>query len=109
MDFGQETSDLDQLFEAVAESFSVLSAPMRLRIISRLCYGEKTVKQLLSEITTSQPNISQHLGMLHRAGFIQKRRAGNLIYYAIADQRVVQVCQLMCANGKTKSLPAVNR
>ena len=109
MDFDKETSDPDQLFEAVAESFSVLSAPMRLRIISRLCYGEKTVKQLLREITTSQPNISQHLGMLYRAGFIRKRRAGNLIYYAIADQRVVQVCQLMCGHDKTKSLHAVNQ
>ena len=38
----------EQVFEAAAELFSILSTPIRLRLISALCRGEKNVSQLLS-------------------------------------------------------------
>ena len=69
---------------------------MRLHIISCLCHGEKNVSELLDEIPSSQPNLSQHLSTLYKAGIVRKRRQGNHIYYAIANERIVQVCQLMC-------------
>ncbi len=39
---------------------------MRLKIISCLCNGEKNVSQLLTEVDTTQPNMSQHLNTLYR-------------------------------------------
>ena len=39
--------DSQQVFEKAAELFAVLSTPIRLRIISELCHGEKNVGQLL--------------------------------------------------------------
>ena len=39
----------DQVFELAAEVFRLMSAPMRLRIISALCQGEKNVGELLRE------------------------------------------------------------
>lgn len=59
--------ETDEVFELAAEIFRVMSAPMRLKIISNLCNGEKNVSQLLSEIDTTQPNMSQHLSTLYRA------------------------------------------
>ena len=38
----------DEVFEMAAEVFRVMSAPMRLKIISCLCNGEKNVSQLLT-------------------------------------------------------------
>ena len=40
----------DQVFELAAEVFRLMSAPMRLRIISALCQGEKNVGELLREL-----------------------------------------------------------
>lgn len=87
---------LEALLANAARNFAVLSAPMRLRVLSSLCYGEKNVGELLGDVPTTQPNMSQHLTILHRAKFVAKRRKGNQIYYAIADDRIVRICQLMC-------------
>ena len=37
----------EKVFESVAELFAVLSTPIRLRIISAVCQGEKNVSELL--------------------------------------------------------------
>lgn len=86
----------DAVFEKAAEVFRVMSAPMRLRIISALCNGEKNVGELLAEINTTQPNMSQHLNTLYRAGVLGKRREGVQIYYRIVDDRIVSLCRAVC-------------
>ena len=63
----------DQVFDSAAELFRLLSTPIRLKIISALCGQEKNVSQLLDEIATTQPNMSQHLATLYRAGVLARR------------------------------------
>ena len=91
-------SDLqsDQVFELAAEVFRVMSAPMRLKIISALCQGEKNVGELLAHVPTTQPNMSQHLNTLYKAGVLGKRREGVQIYYRIVNDRVVTLCRAVC-------------
>jgi DNA-binding transcriptional ArsR family regulator len=89
-------SESDEVFESAAEVFRVMSAPMRLKIISSLCNGEKNVGQLLSEIDTTQPNMSQHLNTLYKAGVLGKRRDGVQIHYRIINDRVVTLCRAVC-------------
>jgi DNA-binding transcriptional ArsR family regulator len=86
----------DQVFELAAELFNVLSAPMRLKIIKSVCDREKNVSELLSEINTTQPNMSQHLNTLYKAGILGKRREGVQIYYRIVDRRVTDLCRSVC-------------
>ena len=86
----------DEVFEMAAEIFRVMSAPMRLKIISCLCNGEKNVSQLLEEIDTTQPNMSQHLNTLYQAGVIGRRREGVQIFYRIINDRVVTLCRAVC-------------
>lgn len=86
----------DQVFESVAELFSVLSTPIRLKIISAVCNGEKNVSELLSEIETTQPNMSQHLSMLYRSGVLAKRREGTQVYYRLQSERVATLCRAVC-------------
>ncbi len=86
----------DQVFELAAEVFRVMSAPMRLKIISHLCDGERNVSYLLSKIDTTQPNMSQHLTTLYQAGVLGKRRDGVQIYYRIVDDRVAALCRAVC-------------
>lgn len=86
----------DLVFEMAAEVFRVMSAPMRLKIIASLCDGEKNVSELLEEIDTTQPNMSQHLNTLYQSGVLGKRRDGVQIYYRIVNDRVVTLCRAVC-------------
>lgn len=91
-----DAAESDEVFELAAEVFRVMSAPMRLKIISALCNGEKNVTQLLDEIQTTQPNMSQHLNTLYQSGVLAKRRDGVQIYYRINNDRVVTLCRAVC-------------
>lgn len=104
-----DKSDLEseEIFEKAAELFRVMSAPMRLRIISGLCDGEKNVGELLAEIHTTQPNMSQHLSTLYQAGVLGKRRDGVQIYYRIVNDKVLSLCRTMCAQIAAESPASV--
>ncbi len=80
-----------------------MSAPMRLKIISCLCRGEKNVSQLLEEVETTQPNMSQHLSTLYQSGVLGRRRDGVQIYYRIVNDRVVTLCRAVCTQIAVKS------
>ncbi len=97
----------DEVFEKAAEVFRVMSAPMRLRIISALCHGEKNVGELLAEINTTQPNMSQHLSTLYQAGVLGKRREGVQIYYRIVNDSVVSLCRAVCVQIAIESPESV--
>jgi ArsR family transcriptional regulator len=114
-------SSEDQVFDSVAELFSVLSTPIRLKIISAVCQGEKNVSELLSVIDTTQPNMSQHLSMLYRSGVLAKRREGTQMYYRLQSERVATLCRAVCTqvaieldgdepvNPSDRLLPAMHR
>ena len=93
-----ESSDIedDSVFESAAELFKAMAAPMRLKIISALCNGEKNVSELLASIDTTQPNMSQHLNTLYQAGILGRRREGVSIFYFITNEKVVQMCRSVC-------------
>jgi DNA-binding transcriptional ArsR family regulator len=86
----------DRVFESAAELFSILSTPVRLKIISAVCQEEKNVSELLDLIDTTQPNMSQHLGTLYRSGILAKRREGTQIYYRLQSERVATLCRAVC-------------
>jgi ArsR family transcriptional regulator len=92
----EPSANADAVFESVAELFGLLSTPVRLKIIGALCHGEKNVSQLLAEIDTTQPNISQHLATLYRAGVLGRRRDSTQIYYRLQSERVATLCRAVC-------------
>jgi ArsR family transcriptional regulator len=85
-----------RVFELAAELFGVLATPMRLRILSALCDQEKSVSQLLSEIDTTQPNLSQHLNVLYRTGVLAKRKEGTQVIYRVQSEQAVNLCRTVC-------------
>ena len=109
-----DTSEADLVFESAAELFGLLSTPVRLKIISAVCQGERNVSQLLAQINTTQPNMSQHLATLHRAGVLGRRREGTQIYYKLQSERVATLCRAVCTQVATElegegSVPASER
>ena len=80
----------------VAERFKALAEPARLQILNCLRGGEMTVTELVEETELGQANVSKHLQLLHTLGFVNRRKEGLYVYYALADKSVFQLCDVMC-------------
>jgi DNA-binding transcriptional ArsR family regulator len=88
---------LEKVFERVAQYFHVLSEPSRLRIMYAVCSGEKSVSEVVELCGSSQANVSRHLAALHKVGVLLRRKEGTTVYYSIADNATVEMCQTVCA------------
>jgi DNA-binding transcriptional ArsR family regulator len=86
----------EPLVELIARRFRVMGEPMRIRILDRLRDGEATVQELTDALGATQQNVSKHLGVLHQAGTVARRKDGTHVYYAIADQSVFALCETVC-------------
>jgi DNA-binding transcriptional ArsR family regulator len=86
----------EPIVELVARRFRVIGEPMRIRILDRLRDGETTVAELTEHLATSQQNVSKHLGVLHEAGILSRRKDGTSTLYAIADESVLALCEQVC-------------
>ena len=62
--------------------------PVRIRLIDRFADGGATVQELMDAVCAAQQNVSQHLGILRRAGCLIRRRHGISLRYELADQHV---------------------
>ncbi len=82
----------------VAARFKVLAEPLRLRILQALEGGEMSVGDITEAVESTQPNISKHLKMLQEAGFVARRQEGNTVYCSIADETVLEICDVVCSS-----------
>jgi DNA-binding transcriptional ArsR family regulator len=86
----------EPLVELIAQRFGCLAEPMRIKLLDRLRDGEATVGELQEAIGASQQNVSKHLGVLANAGMVSRTKQGNRALYAITDDTVFQLCELVC-------------
>lgn len=85
-----------EVIQQVADYFSVLSEPMRLKILNFLGHGEKCVQELVDVTETSQANVSKHLKVMLQAGILVRRTEGTSSFYRVADDLSFQLCSLVC-------------
>ncbi|HXG75471.1 MAG TPA: metalloregulator ArsR/SmtB family transcription factor [Gaiellaceae bacterium] len=88
----------DALVEHIAQRFRVLGEPTRIRLLDRLREGEASVQELTAALGTTQQNASKHLGVLHAAGIVSRRREGNRVLYSAADEGVFALCETVCGD-----------
>ena len=86
----------DDLAELVAQRFRVIGEPMRIRLLDQLRDGERSVGDLVDILGATQQNVSKHLGVLSKAGIVGRRKDGNRVLYAIADESVFALCETGC-------------
>jgi DNA-binding transcriptional ArsR family regulator len=86
----------EPVVELVARRFRVMGEPMRIRILDGLRNGEATVAELTDGLGTSQQNVSKHLGVLHEAGILGRRKQGTHTIYTIVDESVLGLCEEVC-------------
>ena len=85
-----------EVVQQVAEYFSLLSEPMRLRLLNLLRDGEKCVQELVEATQTSQANVSKHLKIMWQAGILSRRSEGTSAYYRVEDDLIFELCNLVC-------------
>ncbi len=88
----------DEAMVMIARRFSVMSDPMRIRLLHSLHDGEKNVSALVRLSGGSQTNVSRHLQTLADAGIVARRRAGAQVFYAIDDPTIFDLCDLVCGS-----------
>lgn len=81
--------------EQTAKCIKAVSHPIRLGMVCLLTQGEQTVNEICATLGTTQPNISQHLSLLHNQGLLKSRKEANRVYYAIADQRLSDIIGML--------------
>lgn len=77
-----------QLYEHFSRIAKALASPARLRILDLLDQAERTVEVLAHEAGLGVANASRHLQILRAARLVEGRRAGNHIFYRLADPTV---------------------
>lgn len=87
----------EETIEIVARRIKAISHPLRLAIVCLLGAGERTVSDICRTLGTTQPNISQHLTVLHGQHLLKSRKEANRIFYAINDPRLGQIIGMLQA------------
>lgn len=85
-----------EVVQHVAEYFSILSEPMRLKLLNLLHEDEKCVQELVAATDTSQANVSKHLKVMLQAGILTRRSEGTSAYYRVEDPLIFELCKLVC-------------
>ena len=86
----------DAMLVRVAAWFRALAEPSRLRLLELLCDGERNVNDLAQAAGLSHANASKHLSLLCAAGQVTRRKDGTAVLYALADDTVREMCDLVC-------------
>jgi DNA-binding IclR family transcriptional regulator len=80
----------------VARRFRVLSDRCGFRSSTPSTTRELAVGEVVERTGLPQATVSKHLLHLHAAGFLSRRREGLFVYYVLADQDVLRLCQMVC-------------
>jgi DNA-binding transcriptional ArsR family regulator len=88
----------EALVELIARRFHVIGEPTRIRLLDRLRDGEATVHELAESTGSSQQNVSKHLGVLHEAGIVGRRKDGTQAFYRVTDEGVFDLCESVCGS-----------
>ena len=75
----------DAEVEALAEFFTVLGSPTRLKILLALDGGELCAGHLAEAVSMSPSAVSNQLKALKAARLVTMRREGKMLYYSLAD------------------------
>lgn len=85
----------ERIYKLHAELCKTLANPTRLKILSLLRDGEKSVSELTAVTGVRQATISQHLAVLRQRGVVSTRKDGANIFYKIANPKMVEACDII--------------
>lgn len=83
----------EEQFNSVSNLFSVLSHPVRVKILWLLKKNKRlSVHKLQNELSIGQSNVSQHLTLLRTSKLVIEERKGKEVYYSlVASKKISKV------------------
>ena len=78
----------------LADLFSALSDPTRLRIISVLLDSEMNVGEIAAQLEMTESAVSHQLRGLRQMRLVRARKNGRQVYYALDDDHVAKLYRL---------------
>jgi DNA-binding transcriptional ArsR family regulator len=75
----------NQTLRNSVDGLKALAHPVRLRILALLRDGELCVCQITQTLELASSTISEHLSLLRKAGFIEERKEGKWVFYALSE------------------------
>ncbi len=77
-----------------ADFFKTLGHPVRIRVLEVLRDGERSVGDLLAEVSVESSHLSQQLAVLRRANLVRTRKEGSSVIYSVAEPGLFQLLEL---------------
>ena len=77
--------------EGLAETFSALGDPTRVRILDVLSHGELCVCDLAAVLGLSQSAVSHQLRVLRGIRLVRPRREGRIVFYSLDDRHIIAI------------------
>jgi len=78
----------------LADLFSALSDPTRLRIISVLLDDEMNVGEIASQLEMTESAVSHQLRGLRQMKLVRNRKEGRQVFYTLADDHVEKLYRM---------------
>ena len=78
----------------LADLFSALSDPTRLRIVSVLLESEMNVGELAAQLGMTESAVSHQLRGLRQLRLVRSRKDGRQVFYALDDDHVAKLYRL---------------
>jgi DNA-binding transcriptional ArsR family regulator len=87
-----------ELVQDASRVLRCIGHPLRLRIIELLdTRGELNVSAIQEALELEQAAASQHLNLMRDKGILESRRDGVNVFYAIGDEKVIQIINCLRA------------
>jgi ArsR family transcriptional regulator, lead/cadmium/zinc/bismuth-responsive transcriptional repressor len=77
--------------QGLAETFSALGDPTRVRMLDALSHGELCVCDLAAVLGLSQSAVSHQLRLLRNIRLVRPRRDGRVVFYSLDDQHIMSI------------------
>ena len=77
--------------QGLADTFSALGDPTRVRILDALSHGELCVCDLAAVLRLSQSAVSHQLRLLRSIRLVKPRREGRVVFYSLDDQHIISI------------------
>ena len=90
-----KTALIQEVHQLHAKICGGLADPNRILILYALAEGDCNVNHLVKTLGLPQPRVSRHLKVLRECNLVRSRREGQMVYYSLADERVIQALDIL--------------
>ncbi len=92
------------IYHLRVEVLKALASHTRLQILDLLSAREMTVCDITNTLEANQSTISCNLSTLRASGLVTTRKDGTSVYYAIADDTIIRMLELLDETLKSRCL-----